>query len=91
MIRFIDSLFDYMHTHLELHLHQMIISIISCIASKKASSNSSSNNDTDYDNNWILREEASRTLLKAYKMFDQQNATLKPRILKTFCNALVYI
>ena len=89
LIRFIDSLFDNIYIHLELHLHQMIPSIITCIVGKKASSNSSTTNDTDYDDDhWILREEASRALLKACKMFGQQYTTLKSRILKTFVQAI---
>ena len=78
LIRFCDALFDNTHVHLELHLHQMLPAIITCIVGKS----------TSLQDHWILREEASRTLLKACTMFGSQYTTLKSRILKTFVQAI---
>ena len=86
LIRLAHALFTNPHLHLELHLHQILPAVITCVVAKRLSSSFSYNHHNA--DHWSLRKQAALALAQACIIFGNDYTTLKPRVVKTLCEAM---
>ena len=80
LVRLARALLENPHLHLELHLHELLPVLMTCVVAKKLPSS---------DHHWMLRREAAQTLLEACDMFGTEYSTLKARVLRALCDAVI--
>ena len=89
LIRLAHALFTNPHLHMELHLHQILPAIITCVVAKRlSSSNHNNHNHNHHADHWSLRKQAALALVQACIIFGNDYTTLKPRVVKTLCEAM---
>jgi transcription initiation factor TFIID subunit 6 len=79
MVRLAAALLSNPQLHLELHLHELLPSLMTCVVAKKLPG----------EFHWALRRQAAETLLQACNMFGVEYVTLKARVLRALCDAVV--
>ena len=82
LVRLARALLDNQQVHLELHLHELLPALMTCVVVNHDTKQSS-------DHHWALRREAAHALLRACDMFGEEYATLKARVLRALCDAVM--
>jgi transcription initiation factor TFIID subunit 6 len=104
LVRLATALLQNRHLHLELHLHELLPALMTCVVAKRlsastnataaATTSSAVKNNTNKtiaaaaNNHYALRREAAAALVHACRLFGDEYATLKARVLRTLCNAV---